>query len=61
MRTEYFLFAQHTTSILGKISTWCFEHSGEISCSLLLTLAKLMSPGKDETRVCLCIRSEFIH
>ena len=61
MRTEYFLFAHHTTSILAKISTWCFEHSGEISCSLLLARAKLMSPGKDETRVCGCIRSEFIH
>ena len=23
-----------TTSILVKLSTWCFEHSGDISCSL---------------------------
>ena len=36
MRTEYFLFVHHTTSILAKISTWCFEHSGDISCSLLV-------------------------
>ena len=36
MRTEYFLFVNHTTSILAKISTWCFEHSGDISCSLLV-------------------------
>ena len=36
MRTEYFLFVHHTTSILAKLSTWCFEHSGDISCSLLV-------------------------
>ena len=38
MRTEYFLFVHHTTSILAKLSTWCFEHSGGISCSLLVNL-----------------------
>ena len=27
----------------------------------LLTRAILMSPGKDETRICGYIRSEFIH
>ena len=26
MRTEYFFFVHHTTIILGKLSTWCFEH-----------------------------------
>ena len=31
-----FLFVHHTTSILAKLSTWCFEHSGDISCSLLV-------------------------
>ena len=36
MRTEYFLFIHHTTSILTKLSTWCYEHSGDISCSLLV-------------------------
>ena len=36
MRAEYFLFVHHTTSILEKLSTWCFEHSGDISCSLLV-------------------------
>ena len=36
MRTKYFLFVHHTTSILAKLSTWCFEHSGDISCSLLV-------------------------
>ena len=36
MRTEYFLFVHHTTSILANLSTWCFEHSGDISCSLLV-------------------------
>ena len=37
MRTEYFLFVHHATSILAKLRTWCFEHSGDISsCSLLV-------------------------
>ena len=36
MGTEYFLFVHHTTSILAKLSTWCFEHSGDINCSLLV-------------------------
>ena len=48
MRTEYFLFVQHTTTILAKLSTWCAEHSDDISCSLLVN----PSPGKDETRAC---------
>ena len=34
MRTECVLFVHHTTSILSKLSIWCFEHSGDISCSL---------------------------
>ena len=29
--------------------------------NVTLTRATLMSPGKDETRVCGYIRSEFIH
>ena len=36
MRTEYFLFVHHTTNILAKLTTWCFEHFGDISCSLLV-------------------------
>ena len=36
MRTEYFLFVHHTTSILAKLSTWSIEHAGDISCSLLV-------------------------
>ena len=28
--------SHHTTSILAKLSTWCSEHSGDISCSLLI-------------------------
>ena len=35
MRTEKFLFDQHTRSILAKLRTWCFEHSGDSSCFLL--------------------------
>ena len=27
-------FCSLTTSILAKLSTWCFKHSGDISCSL---------------------------
>ena len=30
------IFCSFTTSILAKLSTWCFEHSGGISCSLLV-------------------------
>ena len=36
MKTEYFLSVHHTTSILAKPSTWCFEYSADISCSLLI-------------------------
>ena len=39
MRTEYCLFVHHTTSILAKLSTWYFEHSGDISCSVLVNLS----------------------
>ena len=39
MRTGYFLFVHHTTSILAKFSTWSFEHSGDISCSVLVDLS----------------------
>ena len=46
MRTGYFLFVHHTTSILAKLSTL-------VTSVVLysLTWATLMSPGKDETRV----------
>ena len=37
--TEYFLFVNHTTSILAKPCTWCLEHPGDISCSLLVNLS----------------------
>ena len=35
MRTEYFLFFHHSTSILV-LSTWCFEESGGVNYSLLV-------------------------
>ena len=38
MGTEYFLFIHYTTRILVKFSTCCFEHSGDISSSLLVNL-----------------------
>ena len=31
-----FLFVHHTKSILAKLNTRCFEHFGDISCSLLV-------------------------
>ena len=34
MTTEYFLFVHRTKCILAKLNTWCFQHSGDISCSL---------------------------
>ena len=33
---QYIFFCLFTKSILAKLSTWCFEHSGDISCSLLV-------------------------
>ena len=38
MRTNLFVCLS-TTSILAKLSTWSFEHSGDISCSLLDNLS----------------------
>ena len=32
----YIMFVHHTTSIFAKLRIWCFEHSGDISCSLLV-------------------------
>ena len=39
MRTEYFLFIHHTTSIFVRLSTWYLEDSGDISCLLLVELS----------------------
>ena len=36
---EQNIFCSYTTSILAKLSTWCFEHSGNINCSLLINLS----------------------
>ena len=33
MRTEQFLYVHYTTNILAKLSTWCFDHPDDISCS----------------------------
>ena len=33
---EQNIFCLFTTSISAKLSTWCFEHSGDIICSLLV-------------------------
>ena len=60
MRTEYFLFVHHTTSFLAKLSTWCFEHSGYISCSLLLNLSDT-DESWQERNMCLWIYTLCIH
>ena len=39
MKIEYFLFVHHTTCILIELSSWCFEHSGDVSVSLLVNLS----------------------
>ena len=57
MRTEYILFVQHTTSILAKLSTWCFEHSGDISCSLLVNPSHTDESWEGQN-TCTCI---YIH
>ena len=49
MKTEYFLFVHQTTSILATLSTWCFEHSGDISCSLLV------NPSHTDEYIFICI------
>ena len=41
MGPEYFLFVDHTTSILTKLGTWCFGNSGDISCSLFINQAHI--------------------
>ena len=38
MKIEYFQFVHHTTCILIELSSWCFEHSGDVSVSLLVNL-----------------------
>ena len=60
---EHNIFCSFTTpqafwqnSVLGALSTLVTS-----VLLYLLTRATLMSPGKDETRVCGYIRSEFIH
>ena len=54
MRTEYFWFVHHTTSILANLNNRCFEHSGDISCPLLVNTSHTDEPGKEETRVSAC-------
>ena len=54
MRTEYLLFVHHTTSILAKLSTQCFEHSGDISRFLLVNPSHTDEPW-EERNTCLWI------
>ena len=37
---EQNIFCLFTTSILAKLSIWCFKHSGDIICSLLVNLSR---------------------
>ena len=58
MRTEYFMFVHHTTSILARLSTWCFEHSGDINCSLLVSPRRADESwgGRDTCLwICICV------
>ena len=56
MKTEYFLFVHHTKSILAKLRTWCFEHSGEISYSLLVNPSHTDESWEERhTCVCVCV------
>ena len=60
MRTECFLFVHHTTTILGKLSTWCFEHSGDISCSLLVNPSHNDESWEGQN-TCLWIYYKYVH
>ena len=60
MRTEYFLFVHHTTSILAKLSTWCFEHSGDIRSSLLVNPSHTDESWEGRT-TCLWIHNIYIY
>ena len=60
IRTVYFLFVHHTTSILVKLSTWCFEHSGDISCSLLVN-ASHTDESWERRNTCLWIYTLWIY
>ena len=41
---EQNIFCSSTTSILAKLSTWCFDHSSDISCSLLVDPSQTDEP-----------------
>ena len=56
METEFFLFVDHTTSVLTKLGTWCYENSGDISCFLLLNLSHT-NESWEGLNTCLCIYS----
>ena len=55
MRTEYFLFIHHTTSTLAKLSTWYYEHSGGISCSLFFSVIHTDESWEGRRNMCLYI------
>ena len=61
MRREHFLFVHHTTSILAKLSTWRFEHSGDTNCSLLVNPSHTDESWEGRNTGLWIIRSEFIH
>ena len=60
MRKEYFLFVHHTTSILTKLSTWCFKHSGDSSYSLLVNPSHTDEFSEGQNR-CLWIYTLWIY
>ena len=53
-RTECFLFVRHTTSILARLSTWCFEQLGDINFSLRISSSHTHESWEGGN-TCLCI------
>ena len=45
---------------LGKLSTWCFEHSGDISCSLLVNPSH-NDESWEGRNTCLWIYYKYVH
>ena len=57
---EQNIFCSFPTSILAKLSTWCFENSGDISCSLLVKPSHT-DESWEEWNTCLWIKTAWIY
>ena len=49
MTTEYFLFVYHTTSILAKLSNWCFDEHSLVTSVVLYSLTRATLSVSDES------------